>query len=226
MSVCGIDLGSFKTTSYVAWLEDRQFSFDVYIPSKDKPLPTVPFNLSTSTHFAIDGPQSLPAIESKRRECDRLANTPTRVLPKNRQELQNWKMYKELIHCGVEVFWSSYKNGFANLGGLNKEVNDIPIILETYPRYVIKRIWPSFMIPSKRKTPVEYVNKLIPLIKMMDYEFDESKILSPDYIDAILCAIAAENYLITTGNCLGRVGVDPIVDEENQILREGYIYSI
>ena len=176
MSVCGIDLGSFKTKSYVAWLEDGHFYFDVYIPSKDKPLPTVHDNISPSTHYAIDGPQSLPAIINKRRECDRLANTPTSILPKNRQELSTWKMYKQLIECGIEVFWSAHKNGLASIGGIEALNIALPIIIETYPRYIIKRLWGKNTIPSKRKAQIEYVNNYISLIKGLGYSFDETKI--------------------------------------------------
>jgi len=225
MSVCGIDLGSFKTKSHVAWLEDRQFYFDVYIPSKEKPLPTIPYNISLSTHFAIDGPQSLPAIENKRRECDRLANTPTSILPKNRQELSTWKIYKPLIECGIEVFWSAHKNGIASIGGFEESNSELPIIIETYPRYIIKRLWGKHTIPSKRKAPIEYVNNYMSLIKSLGYSLDESKILAPDYIDAMLCAIAAEDYLHSDANCLGKVGTPLSIDEEHQIFREGYIYS-
>jgi len=39
MSVSGIDLGSFKTPSYVAWLEGKEFFFDLFIALKEKPLP-------------------------------------------------------------------------------------------------------------------------------------------------------------------------------------------
>ena len=225
MSVCGIDLGSFKSPSYIAWLQDKHFLFDIYIPSKEAPLPKLNLDISYSTHFAIDGPQSLPVIENKRRECDRLANTPTSILPKNRHELSTWKMYKQLIECGIEVFWSAHKNGFASIGGTEESNSELPIIIETYPRYIIKRLWDKHTIPSKRKAPIEYVNNYISLIKSLGYSFDETKIWAPDYIDAMLCAIAAEDYLLSNGNCLGKVGIPPILDEGNQIFREGYIYS-
>jgi len=79
MSVCGIDLGSFKTPSYIAWLEGKEFLFDLYITSKEKPLPSLPTGISKPTHCALDGPQSLPLFGNKRRECDKGAKTPTSV---------------------------------------------------------------------------------------------------------------------------------------------------
>jgi predicted nuclease with RNAse H fold len=119
MSVCGIDLGSFKTPSYVAWLEGKEFLFDLNITSKEKPLPSLPTGISKPTHCALDGPQSLPLIGNKRRECDKGAKTPTSVLPLTRQELSEWKMYKQLIECGIEVFWNTYEKNLSAVAGLN-----------------------------------------------------------------------------------------------------------
>jgi len=225
MSVCGIDLGSFKTPSYVAWLEGKDFFFDLYITSKEKPLPSLPAGMSRPTHIAFDGPQSLPAIGNERRECDKLANTPTRVLPENRKELNNWKMYKQLIECSIEVFWNTYEKNLAAVAGLNDNPNSDIIIFETYPRYVIKRLWPDEEIPSKRKAPIDYVRKFSFLVKQKGYSFDESKIFSPDYVDAMLCAIAAEDFMKTKGHSAGKVGHPPLVDKKEKILREGFIYS-
>jgi len=225
MSVCGIDLGSFKTPSYVAWLEGKDFFFDLYITSKEKPLPSLPAGMSRPTHIAFDGPQSLPAIGNERRECDKLANTPTRVLPENRKELNNWKMYKQLIECSIEVFWNTYEKNLAAVAGLNDNPNSDIIIFETYPRYVIKRLWSEEEIPSKRKAPIDYVRKFSFLVKQKGYSFDESKIFSPDYVDAMLCAIAAEDFMKTKGHSAGKVGHPPLVDKKEKILREGFIYS-
>ena len=87
MSVCGVDLGSFKTPSYVAWLEGKEFYFDSYLPIKERPFPPLPSGLNIPSYIAFDGPQSLPIVGNKRRICDKLANTPTRILPSNRKEL-------------------------------------------------------------------------------------------------------------------------------------------
>jgi hypothetical protein len=41
----------------------------------------------------------------------------------------------------------------------------------------------------------------------------------------MLCAIAAEDYLKTEGNSAGKVGKSVMVDNNEKILREGFIYS-
>jgi len=225
MSFCGVDLGSFKTPSYVAWLEGKEFHFDLYLPSKEKPFPPLPSGLSIPTHIAFDGPQSLPAIGNKRRECDKLANTPTRVLPSNRKELQSWKMYRQLIECGIEIFWSVYSNNLASIAGLKDVSKSELVIFETYPRYIIKRLWPGESIPSKSKAKREYIKKFSALIKRKGYSFEENKVTSHDYVDAMLCAIAAEDYFKTNGNSPGKVGKSVMVDNNEKIFREGFIYS-
>ena len=225
MSVCGVDLGSFKTPSYAAWLEGKEFHFEVYLPSKEKPFPPLPLSVSKPTHIAFDGPQSLPAIGNKRRECDKLANTPTRVLPSNRKELNSWKMYKQLIECGVEIFWSVYEKNLAAISGLNNDSKSELVVMETYPRYIMKRLWPEESIQSKSKVPLEYIRKFSALIKQKGYQFKESEVTSHDYIDAMLCAIAAEDFLKKDGNPAGKVGNPLFVDTKAKILREGFIYS-
>ena len=225
MSVCGVDLGSFKTPSYVAWLEGKEFHFDLYLPSKEKPFPPLPRGLSIPTHIAFDGPQSLPAIGNKRRGCDKLANTPTRVLPSNREELKSWKMYKQFIECGIEIFWGVYSSNLAAIGGLNDNSKSELLIFETYPRYIIKRLWSGEKIPSKSKAPIEYIRKFSTLIRRKGYNFKKNKVTSHDYIDAMLCAIAAEDYVKTKGNSAGKVGKSVMVDNNEKILREGFIYS-
>ena len=225
MSVCGVDLGSFKTPSYVAWLVGKEFHFDLYLASKDKPFPPLPSGINIPTHIAFDGPQSLPAIGNKRRECDKGAKTPTSVLPPTRQELKDWKLFKHLIECGVKIFWNVYEKNLASIAGLNSDRNSSLIIMETYPRYIIKRLWPGESIPSKTKAPVEYIRQFSTLIKKKGYKFKPPQVMTHDYVDAMLCAIIAEDYLKTNGNSAGKVGSQPIVDLEEKILREGFIYS-
>ena len=225
MSVCGVDLGSFKTPSYVAWLEGKEFHFDLYLASKNKPFPPLPRGISIPTHIAFDGPQSLPEIGNKRRECDKLANTPTRILPLTREELKDWKIFKQLIECGVEIFWNIYEKKLASIAGLNNDSNSKLIIMETYPRYIIKRLWPEESIPSKSKAKREYIKKFSALIKRKGYSFEENKVTSHDYVDAMLCAIAAADYFKTNSNSAGKVGKSLRVDNKEKILREGFIYS-
>ncbi|MCW8803954.1 MAG: DUF429 domain-containing protein, partial [Ignavibacteriaceae bacterium] len=162
---------------------------------------------------------------NKRRECDKLANTPTRVLPSNREELKSWKMYKQLIECGVEVFWNVYNKNLASIVGLNDDIKSELVIFETYPRYIIKRLWAKENIPSKLKAKREYIKKFSVLIKRKGYNFEENKVTSHDYVDAMLCAIAAEDYFKTNGNSAGKVGSPSKVDNKGKILREGFIYS-
>ncbi|MCW8996056.1 MAG: DUF429 domain-containing protein [Psychromonas sp.] len=206
-------------------MEGKEIYFDLYLPSKEKPFPPLPRGLSIPTHIAFDGPQSLPAIGNKRRECDKLANTPTRVLPSNRKELKSWKMYKQLIECGIEIFWNIYRKNLAAIAGLNDNSNSELVIFETYPRYIIKRLWSGEEIPSKSKAKSEYIKKFSTFIKRKGYNFEENKVTSHDYIDAILCAIAAEDFLKSDGNSAGKVGNPPEVDNKENILREGFIYS-
>ena len=225
MSVCGVDLGSFKTPSYVAWLVGKEFHFDLYLASKDKPFPPLPSGISIPTHIAFDGPQSLPLIGNKRRECDKGAKTPTSVLPLTREELKDWKLFKRLIECGVEIFWSIYEKNLASIAGLNSNRNSKLIIMETYPRYIIKRLWPEESIPSKTKTPIEYIRKFSTLIKKKGYKFKPPGVMTHDYVDAMLCAITAKDYLKTNGNSAGKVGSNLFVDLDEKIEREGFIFS-
>lgn len=225
MSFCGVDLGSFKTPSYVAWLEGKQFHFDLYLASKDKPFPPLPRGISIPTHIAFDSPQSLPDIGNKRRECDKGSKTPTSVLPLTREELKDWNLFKWLIECGVEIFWNIYQKKLASIAGLNNDSNSKLIIMETYPRYINKRLWPEESIPSKSKAKSEYIKFFSALIKQKGYNFEKNKITSHDYVDAMLCAIAAEDYFKTNVNSAGKVGKSLTVDNKEKILREGFIYS-
>ena len=101
---CGIDPGSLKTPAYVAWLKDRDFLLDLYVPSQEHPLPTIPTWAEGRIYIAIDAPQGLPRKGEKVRKADKDANTPTRVLPRTRSELKDWKLFKGLIEVGVRDF--------------------------------------------------------------------------------------------------------------------------
>src|SRR5690606_15268594 len=48
-----------------------------------------------------------------------------------------------------------------------------PFVVETYPRYVIPRLWPKLKIPSKRKEPARYVEVLSRLLRGRGYRWDE-----------------------------------------------------
>lgn len=70
--VCGIDLGSFTSTSYVAWLRGRRFLLDLYRASAEMPLPSPPAGWPMARWVMIDGPQGLPS-QGKVRAADREA---------------------------------------------------------------------------------------------------------------------------------------------------------
>lgn len=40
--VAGVDTGTLSSPSYIAWLGDREFIFDLYRPTIDCPLPAAP----------------------------------------------------------------------------------------------------------------------------------------------------------------------------------------
>lgn len=202
MSVCGIDLGSLATPADVAWLEDTRFTLDRYLPSAEAPLPLPPPHLEPATVYAIDAPQSLPAPGSIRRAADREADTPTRVLPTRRRELA--PVYPEFVEAGLTVFWAAHEQA-------------LPVV-ETYPRFAIKTLWPELAIPSKRRQPRRYVAELWALIRTLGYTSRPPA--THHEIDAMLCALAAEAY--AAGSHL-RVGEPLAVDGDEGVLREGYI---
>lgn len=223
--ICGIDVGSLRTPSYVAWLWDGQFLLDMYIPSTLEPLPPLPSGWPQPQYIAIDAPQGLAKVGQKRRVADVEAKTPTSVLPQNREELATWRIYQGLIAAGIEICWSVTEMHLASVFGLFEVSPDTPMIMETYPRYIIKRLWPELTIPSKRKAALGYVNAIWPRIQEMGYQCPSVLRPNVDQVDAMLCAIAASAFSSSTGKPAGTVGAQPYIDEESRILREGYIVS-
>lgn len=172
--VCGIDSGSAKTFSYVAWLdtETKGFVLDTYLPDLDggKVLPT--FSRGTPTYIGIDCPQGLPAQNAGRlcRMSDQAAKTPTKRMAFTRDELESGNLYgRELVRLGIDLFWTLYSTKQAAIYGLaNGEVDSthklLSVAFETYPRFALERLFglkPSIKnIPSKRKDPVHYMEKI------------------------------------------------------------------
>jgi len=115
--VCGIDLGSFRTPSYVAWMEDGEIVLDTYVASVEEPLPPPPGGFPAA-FTAIDGPQGLPVPGQRTRRCDREAGVPTKSLPTDRAELAMWPLYRPFLTAGVELFWSVYEQERASVLGL------------------------------------------------------------------------------------------------------------
>jgi hypothetical protein len=219
----GIDLGSFTTDSYVAWLEDGHFFLETYRPTRQRPLPESPGGWPPA-YTGIDAPQGLPEPgERRRRECDRLAKTPTRVLPRTRAEMAGWRLYRQFVETGVEVFWSIHEKEIASILGLVPVPDGDGMVFETYPRYVLLQLWGE-RPPSKRRHPAEYVDFVWERLRRAGYSC-ASPVERPDHVDAMLCALAAEACLHADGLPGGTVGLPPVVDESERVIREGYIVA-
>lgn len=223
--VCGIDLGSFRTPSYVAWLEDGEILLDSYVASLEQPLPPAPGGWSPP-FTAVDGPQGLPVPGRRTRLCDREARVPTKSLPTDRAELATWPLYRPFLIAGVELFWSVHEREIASVLGLVSlsDLTEAGIVCETYPRYVASRLWPELKLPSKRRTPAVYVEAVWDRLRAAGYSCT-SEISRPDHVDAMLCAVAAEACLLEDGIPAGTVGEAPLVDPAERVLREGFIIA-
>ena len=198
---------------------------DIYVPSSSRPLPQPPDDWEQPTLVAIDAPQGLPALGMARRAADAGANTPTRKLPADRQELANWKLYKGLIEAGIVIFWSIHELRLGSIFGLNATTGRRSTVFETYPRYVAKRLWPNLTIPSKRNAAYEYVDVIWRLLRERGYRCTSVRRPSVDHVDAMLCALAAEGWDGADGRPKGTVGMNPTVDLAARVLREGFIVS-
>jgi hypothetical protein len=223
--VAGIDIGTFSTPSYVAWLVDREFVLDLYQPTREVPLPPAPPSLPPAEWIAMDAPQGLPAAGAQRRTADRDANTPTRRLPSSREELGRWKAFGGLIVAGVEIFWGVYELGLGRVAGLPADGRSGPWVLETYPRYEIRRLWPDLRIPSKHQAPVAYVEAVWGRLQASGYHCHGVARPTVDQVDAMLCAVTAEACAASGDLPGGTVGTPPRIDLEERVLREGFIVS-
>lgn len=223
--VCGIDLGSFRTLSWVAWLEESRFLLDVYIPTRERPLPDSPSGWPPA-FFGIDGPQGLPVPGQRTRLADRDARVPTRSLPVTREELAVWPLYQSFIEAGVELFWAVHEQELASILGLVPAPGAEGTVFETYPRLVFTRLFPGVRLPSKRKDPFAYVETVWDRIQGEGYTCDGVVRPGVDHCDAMLCALAAEACLQEDGRVpAGTVGLPPVVDVGERVLREGYIVA-
>lgn len=222
--VCGIDAGTFTSNSYVAWLRGREFRLGRYRPSRTHPLPLHPAGWPAPRVIALDLPQSLPRPGAKRRAADAAAATPTNALPASRAELRDWRLYRGLIEAGVDTYWAIHTTSAGAITGLAPSKDGTPLVVETYPRYVLKRVWPQFRIPSKRKDPDEYTEQVWALLEEAGYSAATAP-GRPDHVDAMLCALAAQACLESDGLPPGTVGAEPYIDESEQLIREGYIVA-
>jgi len=223
--VCGVDAGTLTSMSYVAWLRGNEFVLGEYRLDPAAPFPTPPAGWPRPEVVAFDLPQGLPAEGARRRRADIEAKTPTRALPTSRAELATWTAYRGFIQAGLETYWSIHENGLGDIAGLGHRNGSRPFVVETYPRYVIQRLWPELAIPSKRKDPTAYVAVLTRLLREKGYAWRDDVALRVDHVDAMMCAIAAAACLGGDGLPAGTVGVGPEVDSGERVLREGFIVS-
>jgi hypothetical protein len=100
------------------------------------------------------------------------------------------------------------------------------MVIETYPRYIVKTLFPDLKIPSKTKAPEEYVSAVWSRLQNIGYRSEEDERLTVDMVDALICAIVGEHELARSGDTPARVGQPPEADEAQAVLREGYIYGI
>ncbi len=222
--LCGIDLGSLRTLSWVAWLEDGRFLLDVYVPSPERPLPASPSGWPPA-FFGIDAPQGLPVPGERTRRADREAQVPTRSLPVTRAELETWPLYRAFVEAGVELFWAVHERELASVLGLVPIPDGEGTVCETYPRLVFSRLFPGVRIPSKRKDPFAYIEAVWGRLQAAGYSCDGVVRPGVDHCDAMLCALAAEACLAGDGLPAGTVGLPPVVDPAERVLREGYIVA-
>ena len=223
--VCGIDTGTFSSPSYVAWLYNRSFVLDLYQPSLDRLLPGAPSTMPPVSAYALDAPQGLADPGRRRRHADERAKTPTSVLPKDRRALAEWKLYKGLIEAGIEIFWGIHDGRLGTVVGFERSSRKLPFVMETYPRYLLRQLFPDTQIPSKRKMGAEYARIFWSRIRSLGYRCESVRTPSVDQVDAMLCALAAESLVTQTGLPAGTVGKRPWLDHSARVIREGYIIS-
>lgn len=220
---CGIDLGSLRTPAYVAWLaEDLSFKLDAYVPSPEQPLPAPPPEAGGAGCYAIDGPQGLPRRGSAARQADLMAQTPVRRLPAGRRELASWPLYRGLIEAGIELFWAVYEKRLGGIPGLAGGLPR-PLVCETYPRFILRRLWSSAEVPPKRRQPVQYADFVWGRLRALGYRCDGVIRPTPDQADAMLCALAAWACAQGGREAYITLGEPPTADAGERVLREGYI---
>ncbi|MBW8877363.1 MAG: DUF429 domain-containing protein [Acidobacteria bacterium] len=220
--VCGVDLGSFTTLSYVAWLEDGQLALATWRPAREAPLPPSPGGWPPA-FTGIDAPQGLPAVGERSRRADLQARAPTKVLPRTRAELAGWRLYRPLVEAGIELFWSIHEQELASILGLVPVLGTEGMVFETYPRYVLLQLWGE-RPPSKRQEPAAYVDFVWSRLRNAGYTCDDP-VSRPDHVDAMLCALAAEACLLEDDLPAGTVGLPPVIDPAERVLREGFIVA-
>ena len=101
------------------------------------------------------------------------------------------RAYGPFVEAGVSVFWEARRRGLAVVAGLG---GSGPVLLESYPRFVIRQLWPELRpIPSKRKAAADYVAELWARLCALGLAGRRPR--RHDEIDALLCALAARSWL-------------------------------
>jgi predicted nuclease with RNAse H fold len=225
MCVAGIDLGSYSSPSYVAWLGDNRLVVDMYRPRPDHWLPVPPKDWPLPTVMAIDGPQGLaaPGADPAIRKADAETHTPTRRLPRSRKELTSWKLYKPLIILAIDLFWHCYQNPSYSIYGLG---NNGCLVCETWPRLILKRLGGQQTIPSKRQDPFAYSDTVVRLLDRLGVAVPGLLHPTSDQCDAILCALLAERLGMKANvDLVETFGSPPLIDETDGVLHEGWIVA-
>jgi len=216
--VLGIDAGGLGNPSWLAFLEDggrvtlsqHVFTLDaVGLPWLDS---------GDVSCVAVDAPQGLPYPGNKRRECDAVANTPTRLLPCSRAELEAGRTaegkefaYIGPVRTGVAVFWAARDVAF----GLAEKAT----LVETYPNVVFRRL-AGRRPPPKSKRSFDYCCAVTSLMQREGVSCPGVEIPSVDQCDAILCALAAQTFVEGRAEALG---LPPVIDQHENLIREGLI---
>ena len=215
--VLGIDAGGLGNPSWLAFLEDGRVSLAQHVFTIDALI--LPWLESGEVAcVAIDAPQGLPRGGHKRRQADADADTPTRRLPASRAEMDAGRSgdgkgfaYVGPVRTGVALFWANRQWLF----GLVQQ----PRLLETYPNVVFRSLTGK-RPPPKRKRPYEYCVAVATLMHGRQVSCPGVDIPSVDQCDSILCAIAAQAFEDDRAEALG---LPPVVDEGEMLLREGFI---
>ncbi len=226
--VCGIDLGSASTPSYVAWLDDRTLRFDLYRATPERPLPDRPDG-RTAAVYALDGPQGLPADPGGgARACrvaDRMVHTPTQSLPTTASGLRDLRLYGAFVRNAVALFWRLHETGAAAVLGLRSDAAIAslprPLVCETWPRLVLRRLaGDGRTLPPKRSAPEAYARAVWRLVQGQGLEAPGVLCPTVDQVDAALCAVAARAVAEGSAEALG---LPPWPDPALAFLREGLI---
>jgi hypothetical protein len=201
--VLGIDAGGLGNPSWLAFLDaDHRVTLTQHV-------------------FTLDAPQGLPRASEKRRDCNATANTPTGLLPGSRAEMDAGEsadgkkfVYLGPVQTAVAVFWANRRW----LLGLVQQ----PRLVETYPNVVFRSLTGRHP-PPKTKRPCDYCVAVAALMSRLGLSCPGVEIPSVDQCDAILCAIAAKAFIEDEAEALG---LPPLVDEAEHVLREGFIVTL